>query len=73
MAVAFSVPDDGGSGEPINPNIPASGASSAMQSPLLTPVSPDLLMQAFYEALYRCSQGSKYFFSFFFSNLNFQG
>lgn len=57
MAVAFYVPeDDGGSGEPAQN---ASGASSVVHSPPLSPVSPDHLIQAFYEALYRCSQGGK--------------
>lgn len=61
MAVAFYVPDDEGSGgEPAVQS--ASGTSSVVHSPPLSPVSPDHLIQAFYEALYRCSQGGKKIF-----------
>lgn len=63
MAVPFCLPDpdpdtdrtsrSGATSQPV------SGSSSTVQSPLQSPVSDAHLVQAFYEALYRCAQEGK--------------
>lgn len=63
MAVPFCLPDqhnnnDAAGSASASQN--TSGASSAMQSPLLSPVTDAQFMQAFCEALYRCTQNGKY-------------
>lgn len=66
MAVPFCLPSDqnnddaAGSTGSASTSQNTSGASSAMQSPLLSPVPDAHFIQAFYEALYRCTQGGKY-------------
>lgn len=62
MAVGFYAPDEDAGVAPrsaTNRSTANSGASSVMHTPPLTPVSPDTLIQAFFEALYRCSQTRK--------------
>lgn len=64
MAVPFCLPDQNnddtaGSTGSASTSQNVSGASSAMQSPLQSPVTDAHFMQAFYEALYRCTQGGK--------------
>uniref|UniRef100_A0A336N6H7 CSON007616 protein n=1 Tax=Culicoides sonorensis TaxID=179676 RepID=A0A336N6H7_CULSO len=61
MAVPFCLPDqnneDAAGSSTASASQNASGASSTMQSPLQSPLSDAHFIQAFYEALYRCTQG----------------
>lgn len=59
MAVGYAPDEDAGVAPRSNRSSFNSGASSVMHTPPLTPVSPDTLIQAFFEALHRCSQSRK--------------
>lgn len=63
MAIPFCLPDQQNNNDAsgsASASQSTSGASSAMQSPLLSPVTDAQFMQAFCEALYRCTQSGKY-------------
>lgn len=56
MAVPFYIPEQNESGDASNtPNHYPNTTSSATQTPLPSPISREHLVQAFYDALYRCS------------------
>lgn len=61
MAVGFNAPvdEDAGVARRSSRSTANSGASSVIHTPPLSPISPDHLILAFYEALYRCSQPGK--------------